>query len=56
LWKDYIQLTEAEAAFRTLKSELSIRPIFHQLERRAKAYILVVFLVTCPPKTGPAEM
>jgi len=44
LWQDYIQLTEAEAAFRALKSELSIRPIFHQLERRAKAHILVAFL------------
>ncbi len=44
LWTNYIQLTEAEAAFRALKSELSIRPIFHQLERRAKAHILVAFL------------
>ena len=44
LWKSYMQLTEAEAAFRALKSELSIRPIFHQLERRAKAHILVAFL------------
>ena len=44
LWTSYIQLTEAEAAFRALKSELSIRPIFHQLERRAKAHILVAFL------------
>jgi len=44
LWQDYIQLTEAEAAFRALKSELSIRPIFHQLERRAKAHIWVAFL------------
>ena len=44
LWKNYIQLTEAEAAFRALKNELSIRPIFHQLERRAKAHILVAFL------------
>jgi len=44
LWQNYIQLTEAEAAFRALKSELSIRPIFHQLERRAKAHILVAFL------------
>jgi transposase len=44
LWKSYIQLTEAETAFRALKSELSIRPIFHQLERRAKAHILVAFL------------
>jgi len=44
LWKTYIQLTEAEAAFRVLKSELAIRPLFHQLERRVKAHILVAFL------------
>jgi transposase len=44
LWKKYIQLTEAEAAFRALKSELSIRPIFHQLESRVKAHVLVAFL------------
>ena len=44
LWKKYIQLTEAEAAFRALKSELSIRPFFHQLERRVKAHVLVAFL------------
>jgi transposase len=44
LWKKYIQLTEVEAAFRALKSELSIRPFFHQLERRVKANILVAFL------------
>jgi transposase len=44
LWTKYMQLTEAEAAFRVLKSELSIRPLFHQLERRVKAHILVAFL------------
>jgi transposase len=44
LWTKYIQLTEAEAAFRALKSELSIRPLFHQLEHRVKAHILVAFL------------
>ncbi len=44
LWTNYIQLTEAEAAFRALKSELSVRPIFHQLEHRTKAHILVAFL------------
>jgi hypothetical protein len=37
-------LTEAEAAFRALKSELAIRPLFHQLERRVKAHVLVAFL------------
>jgi transposase len=44
LWSKYMQLTEAEAAFRALKSELSIRPVFHQLESRVKAHVLVAFL------------
>ena len=44
LWKNYMQLTEVEAAFRTLKSELAIRPLFHQLEKRVKAHVLVAFL------------
>src|SRR5216683_15396 len=44
LWKKYMQLTEVEAAFRFLKSELAIRPLFHQLEKRVKAHVLVAFL------------
>jgi hypothetical protein len=44
LWTKYIQLTEAEAAFRALKSELAIRPVFHQIERRVKAHVLIAFL------------
>ena len=44
LWGKYMQLTEVEAAFRTLKSELSIRPLFHQLERRVKAHVMIAFL------------
>jgi hypothetical protein len=44
LWSMYMQLTEAEAAFRALKSELSIRPLFHQKEPRVKAHVLVAFL------------
>jgi len=44
LWKKYMQLTQVEAAFRTLKSELAIRPLFHQLEKRVKAHVLVAFL------------
>lgn len=44
LWEKYMQLTEVEAAFRALKSELSIRPLFHQLERRVKAHVMVAFL------------
>jgi transposase len=44
LWSRYMQLTEAEASFRVLKSELSIRPLFHQLEARVKAHVMVAFL------------
>jgi hypothetical protein len=44
LWRTYVQLTEVEAAFRALKSELAIRPLYHQLERRVQAHILVAFL------------
>lgn len=44
LWKTYIQLTEAEAAFRIHKSDLRIRPIWHQREDRVLAHILVCFL------------
>jgi len=44
LWSQYMQLTEAEAAFRALKSQLSIRPLFHQLESRVKAHVMVAFL------------
>jgi Transposase DDE domain len=44
LWRTYIQLTDAEAAFRIHKSDLSIRPIWHQREDRVRAHILVCFL------------
>jgi Transposase DDE domain len=44
LWKRYIQLTEAEWAFRITKDELVIRPIWHQKPERVKAHILVCFL------------
>ena len=44
LWQAYIQLTEAEAAFRIHKSDLSIRPIWHQKQDRVLAHILVCFL------------
>jgi len=44
LWTAYVQLTEAEAAFRIHKSDLSIRPIWHQKAERIKAHILVCFL------------
>ena len=44
LWRTYIQLTEAEAAFRIHKTDLSIRPIWHQKAERVQAHILVCFL------------
>src|SRR5437899_8243067 len=44
LWRTYIQLTDAEAAFRIQKSELGLRPIWHQRADRVEAHILVCFL------------
>ena len=44
LWRTYIQLTDAEAAFRIQKSELGIRPVWHQRADRVHAHILVCFL------------
>jgi hypothetical protein len=44
LWRTYVQLTEAEAAFRIHKSDLSLRPIWHQRADRVQAHILVCFL------------
>jgi len=51
LWKRYIQLTEAEWAFRIAKDELEIRPIWHHKEDRVKAHILVCFLAYAMWKT-----
>src|SRR6516225_6326656 len=47
LWTRYVQLTQIEGVFRALKSELSIRPIRHQLEHRADAHVLIAFLAYC---------
>jgi transposase len=47
LWDRYMQLTQIEAAFKCLKSDLGIRPIYHQLEHRVEAHILVAFLAYC---------
>lgn len=44
LWKQYVQLTDAECAFRIEKDELGIRPIWHQKEERVLAHILICFL------------
>lgn len=51
LWQTYIQLTEAESAFRIQKSQLSIRPIWHQKRERVQAHILVCFLAHALWKT-----
>lgn len=51
LWKTYMQLTEAEAAFKIHKTDLSIRPIWHQKEERVLAHILVCFLAYVVWKT-----
>jgi transposase len=47
LWRFYIQLVEIEAAFKTLKDDLQLRPIYHQLEQRIEAHIFVAFLAYC---------
>ena len=47
LWTRYVQLTEVEAAFKAMKSDLRIRPIHHQLEHRAEAHIMIAFLAYC---------
>ena len=46
LWEYYLQLTEIEQAFKGLKGDLAIRPIYHQLEDRIKAHIFISFLAT----------
>jgi len=51
LWKTYVQLSEAEAAFRIQKSDLCIRPIWHHKQERIKAHILVCFLAYAMWKT-----
>ena len=47
LWRFYIQLVEIEAAFKTMKDDLQLRPIYHQLEQRIEAHIFVAFLAYC---------
>lgn len=47
LWRRYLQLTQIEAAFKCLKSDLGLRPIYHRLEQRVEAHILIAFLAYC---------
>lgn len=56
LWSFYIQLTEVEQAFKELKHDLSIRPIYHQLEHRIEAHIFVAFMAYCLQVTLKAKL
>ena len=47
LWQFYIQLVEIEAAFKNLKDDLGLRPIYHHLEQRIEAHIFVAFIAYC---------
>jgi len=56
LWQFYIQLVEVEAAFKNLKDDLKLRPIYHQLEHRIEAHIFVAFLAYCLHVTLRAQL
>jgi len=47
LWTFYLQLTQVEAAFRNLKGDLAVRPIYHQYQQRIEAHIFIAFLAYC---------
>jgi Transposase DDE domain len=47
LWLFYLQLVEVEQAFKELKNDLSVRPIYHQLESRIEAHIFIAFMAYC---------
>lgn len=47
IWQRYVLLTQVEAAFKSLKSDLSIRPVHHQLGHRVEAHIFVAFIAYC---------
>ena len=56
LWTFYIQLTEVEQAFKELKHDLAVRPIFHRNENRIEAHIFVAFLAYCLQVTLKARL
>lgn len=56
LWAFYIQLTEVEQAFKELKHDLAVRPIFHRTEQRIEAHIFVAFLAYCLQVTLKARL
>jgi transposase len=56
LWQFYIQLVEIEAAFKNLKDDLQLRPIYHQLPHRIEAHIFVAFIAYCLHVTLKARL
>lgn len=56
LWQLYIMLTEIEAAFKNLKDDLALRPIYHQEERRIEAHIFIAFMAYCLQVTLRARL
>jgi transposase len=56
LWQFYIQLVEIEAAFKNLKDDLQLRPIYHQLQHRIEAHIFVAFISYCLHVTLKARL
>jgi len=56
LWEFYLQLVEVEQAFKELKGDLAIRPIYHQLERRIHSHIFISFLAYCLQVTLKARL
>jgi hypothetical protein len=56
LWEFYLQLTEVEAAFKELKSDLAVRPIYHQLQSRIEAHIFLAFIAYCVHVTLKQEL
>ena len=56
LWEFYLQLNEVEQAFKELKGELALRPIYHQLQSRVEAHIFVSFLAYCLQVTLKARL
>lgn len=56
LWQFYLQLVEIEAAFKNLKDDLQLRPIYHQLQHRIEAHIFVAFLSYCLHVTLKARL
>jgi transposase len=56
LWRIYIQLTDVEEVFKTGKTELAIRPIWHQLEKRVQAHVLFSFLAYAMPDPSGSDV